>query len=101
MGRLKALMLKESRTQTLIMVGSEEASTCFSAHAFQDEASYDGDISDAEEEDIEMVPDEVADTQIKGSKPAETVSVADKEVPKATDKEDGGQTSKSAGKNPA
>ena len=99
MGRLKALMSKENRTQTLITVGAEEASTCFNAHASQDEASYDDDISD-EEEDIEVVPDEVADTQIKGSKPAETISVADKEVPKATNKEDGSQTSKSAGKNP-
>ena len=51
-GRLKTLMLKENRTQTLIKVAAEEASTCFDAHASQEEASYDGDISDAEEEDI-------------------------------------------------
>ena len=56
-GRLKALMLKENRTQTLIKVG-----------ASQDEASYDGNISDAEEDDIKVVPDEVDDIQI--SKPA-------------------------------
>ena len=31
-GRLKALMSKENRTQTLIKVGAEEASTCFDAH---------------------------------------------------------------------
>ena len=99
MGILKALMSKESRTQTLITVGAEEASTHFNARESPDEASYDGDISDAEEEDIKVVPDEVADTQVRGSKPAETVSIADKEVPKATNKEDGGQTSKSAGKN--
>ena len=92
MGRLKALMSKESRTQTLITFGAEEASTHFDAHASQDEASYDGNISNAEEEDIKVVPDKVVDTQIKGSKPAETVSVADKEVPKATNKKDGGQT---------
>ena len=99
-GRLKALMSKQNRTQTLIKVGAEEASTCFDAHASQNEASYDGDISDAED-DIEVVPDEVDDTQIEGLKPVEAIPIADKEVPKATNKEDGGQTSKSADKNPA
>ena len=92
-GRLKALMLKENSTQTLIKVGAEEASTHFDAHIFQDEASYDGDVSDADEEDIKVVPDEVDDTQIKGSKPVEADTVADKEVPEATNKEDDGQTS--------
>ena len=72
-GRLKALMLKENRTKTLIKVRAEEASTRFNAHASQDKASYDGDISDAEENDIKVVPDEVDDTQIKGSKPVETI----------------------------
>ena len=94
-------MSKENRTQTLIKVGEEEASTHFNAHASQDEASYDGDISDAEEDDIEVVPEEVDDTQIKGSKPVEADTVADKEVPKATNKEHGSQTSKSADKKPA
>ena len=55
-GRLEALMLKENRTLTLIKVGMEEALTRFNAHASQDEASYDGDVSDAED-DIEVVPD--------------------------------------------
>ena len=99
-GRLKALMLKESRTQTLFKVGAEEASTHFDAHISQDEASYDGDISDADEEDIEMVPDKVDDTQIKGSKPVEADTVTD-EVPEATNKEDGSQISKSMDKKPA
>ena len=49
-GRLEALMLKENRTLTLIKVGREEALTCFDAHASQDEASYDGDVSDAEDD---------------------------------------------------
>ena len=65
-GRLKALMLKENRTQTLIKVGAEEASTCFDAHTSQDEASDDGDISDVDEEDIKVVPDKLDYTQIKG-----------------------------------
>ena len=77
-GRLKALMLKENRTQTLIKVGAEEASTGFDAHVSQDEASYHGTVSDADEEDIEVVPDEVNDTQIEGSKPVEANTVADK-----------------------
>ena len=68
-GRLKALMLKDNRTQTLIKVGAEEACTHFNAHVSQDEASYNGNISDADEEDIEVVPDNVDDTHIKGSKP--------------------------------
>ena len=48
-----------------------------------------------------MVPDEVDDTQIEGSKPVEADTIADKEVPEATKKEDGGQTSKSTNKKPA
>ena len=99
-GRLKALMLKENRTQTLIKVGAEEASTHFDAHTSQDEASYDGNVSNADEEDIEVVPDEVDDTQIKGFKPAEADTVAGKNAPKATNKEDGGQTLKSTDKKP-
>ena len=99
-GRLKALMPKENRTQALIKVGAEEASTHFDAHTSQDETSYDGDVSDADEEDFEVVPDEVDDTQIEGSKPVEADTVRDKEVPKATNKEDGGQTLKSMDKKP-
>ena len=98
--RLKALMSKENRTPTLIRVGTEEASTRFDVHTSQDEASYNGDVSDADEEDIEVVPDKVDDTQIEGSKPAGADTVADKEVPKATNKEDGSQTSKSTYKKP-
>ena len=44
-GRLEALMLKENRTLTHMKVGTEEASTRFDAHASQDEASYDGNVS--------------------------------------------------------
>ena len=99
-GRLKALMLKENRIQTLIKVGTEEASTHFNAHTSQDEASYDGYISDADEEDIKVVPDGVDDTQIEGSKPAKADTVTDKEVPKVTNKEDDGQTLKSIDKKP-
>ena len=48
-----------------------------------------------------MVPDEVDDTQIKGSKPVEADTVTDKEVPEATNKEGGSQTSKSTDKKQA
>ena len=47
-----------------------------------------------------MVPDEVDDTHIKGLKPGEADTVTDK-VPEATNKKDGGQTSKSMDKKPA
>ena len=48
-------MSKENRTQTLINVGTEEATTRFDIHTSQDEASYHGDISKADEEDVEVV----------------------------------------------
>ena len=99
-GRLKALMLKENRTQTLIKVGAEEVSSHFDTPVSQDEANDDGDISDADEEDIKVVPDEVDDTQIEGSKPVEADTIADKEVPEATNK-DGSQTSKPMDEKPA
>ena len=100
-GRLKALMSKENRTQTLIKVVAEKASTRFNTHASQDEASYNGNISDAEEEDIKVVPGEVDDTQIEGLKPIKAYTIADKEVPEATNEEDGVQTLKSMDKKPA
>ena len=100
-GRLKALTSKENRIQTLIKVGAEEASTHFNAHVSQDEASYDGDMSDADKEDIEVIPDKVDDTQMEGSKPVKADTITDKEVPEATNKKDGGQTSKSMDKKPA
>ena len=100
-GRLKVLMSKENRTQTLIKVGAEEASTCFDAHVSQDEASYNGYISDAAEEDIKVVPDEVDDIQIEDSKPVEADTITDKGVPETTNKENGSQTSKSMDKKPA
>ena len=68
-------MSKENRTQTLIKVGAKEASTRFNTHVSQDEASYNGDVSDADKEDIEVVPDEVDDTQIEGPKPIEADTV--------------------------
>ena len=67
--RLKAVMLKENRTQTLIKVGTQEATTHFNAHTSQDKASYDGDITEVDEEDVEVVPDEEDDAHIEGLKP--------------------------------
>ena len=58
-------MLKEKRTQTLIKVGTKEATTHFDAPTSQDKGSYDGNISKVDEEDIEVVPGEVNDAQIK------------------------------------
>ena len=83
-GRLEALMSKENRALNVIKVGMEEASTYFDVHASQDEASYNGNVLDAEEDDIEVIPDEVDDTQVESSKPVGAVPTADKEVQKAT-----------------
>ena len=92
--RLKALMSKENKTQTLIKVGTDEATTCFNVHTYQNEASYDGDISKVDEEDVEVIPDEVDDAQMEGLKPVGAGTHADNEGQEATNKEDGGQTSK-------
>ena len=98
--RLKALISTEDRTQTLIKVGTEEATTCFNAHTSQDEASYDGDISEADGEDVEVIPDKVDDAQTQGSKLAGADTLPDSEGQEATNKEDDGKTSKHAGKKP-
>ena len=93
-------MSKENRTQTLIKVGTKEATTCFYAHTSQDEASYDGSVSKVDEEDVKVVPNEVDDAQIEGSKPVGADTLADNEVQEVTNKEDGGQTSKPTDKKP-
>ena len=93
-------MLKENRTQTLIKVRTEEATTHFDAPISQDEASYDGDISEVDKEDIEVVPDEVDDGQIEDSKPVEADTLTDNEGQEATNKEDDSQTLKPTDKKP-
>ena len=98
--RLKALMSKENRTQTLIKVRTKEATTCFDAPTSQDEVSYDGDISEVDEEDTEVVPDKENDAQIEGSKPAGADTLTNNEGQEETNKEDDGQTSKLADKKP-
>ena len=57
----------------------EEATTRFNAHTSQDEASYDGNISEVDEEDVEVVPDEVDDAQTEGSKLAGADTLPDNE----------------------
>ena len=98
--RLKALMSKESRTQTLIKAGIEEATKCFDAHTSQDEASYDGDISKVDKEDVEAIPDEVDAEQTEGSKLAGANTFPDNEGQEVTNKGDDGKTSKSTDKKP-
>ena len=97
--RVKALMSKENRTQTLIKVGSKEATTHFDAPS-QDEESYDGDISEVDEEDAQVVPDREEDAQMEGLKPAGADTLEDNEGHEETNKEDDGQTSKPADKKP-
>ena len=96
--RLKALMSKENKIQTLIKVGTEEVTTRFDAHTSQDKASYDGDISEVDGEDVEVIPDKVDDVQMESSKPVGASTPADNEDQEATNKEDGSQTSKPADK---
>ena len=98
--RLKALMSTENRTQTLIKVGTEEATIRFDAHTSQDEASYDGDISKADEEDVEVVLDEVDDAQTEGLKPAGVDTLPHNEGQEATNKEDDGRTPQHTDKKP-
>ena len=92
-------MSKENRTQTLIKVRTEEATTSFDAPTSQDEASYNGDISEVDEEDVEVVPDKVDDAQIVGSKPVGADTLTDNEGQEVANKDDG-QTSKPAEKKP-
>ena len=80
LGRLEALMSKENRTLTLLKVGTEEASTRFDAPASQDKASYNGDVLDVGEDDIEVIQDEVDDALAKSSGPAKVVSAVAREV---------------------
>ena len=68
--RVKALMSKENRAHTLITVGVEEAATHFDAPTSQDRESYDGDVSEVDEEDAEVIPDEEDNTQVKALKSA-------------------------------
>ena len=98
--RVKALMSKENRTQTLIEVGTEEAATCFDAPTPQDKESYDGNISEVDEEDTEVVPDEEDDAQMEGLKPAGAKTLTENESQEGTNKEDDGQTLKPADKKP-
>ena len=86
-------MFKKNRTQTLIKVGTQEATTCFNAHTSLDKASYDGNISKVDEEDVEVVPDEVDNVQIEGSKPAGADTLSDNKRQEVTNKEDDGKTS--------
>ena len=68
-GRPEALMSKENRTLTLLKVGTEETSTRFDVPASQGEASYNGDVSDVGEDDIEVIPDKVDDAPAISSGP--------------------------------
>ena len=47
--------------------------SCFDVPASQYEARYDGDTSDAEEDDIEVAPDEVNNAQAESLKPVGVV----------------------------
>ena len=93
-------MSKENRTQTLIKVGMEETTTHFDAHTSQDEESYDGDIFEADEEDVKVVPDEVDDAQTEGPKLAGADTFPNNEGQEAANKEDDGKILKPTDKKP-
>ena len=78
----------------------EEATKRFNAHTSQDEASYDGDISKADKEDVEVVPDKVDDAQTEGLKPAGADTLPENEGQEATNKEDDDRTSHHTDKKP-
>ena len=98
--RVKALMSKENRTQTLIKVWVEEAATHYDMPTSQDEDSYDDDDVSGEDEDAEVVPDEEDSTQIETSKLTENKTLQDDEGQEETNKEDDDQTAKSGDKKP-
>ena len=70
-------MLKENRTLFLLKFGTEEDYTHFNVPAFQDEASYGGDVSDVGEDDIKVILD---DTLAKSSGPVKAISAVAREV---------------------
>ena len=93
-------MSKENRTHTLITTGTEEAATHFNATTSQDAESYDSDVSEVDEEDAEVVPDEEDDTQIETSKSAGDDMLPDNEGQEGANKEDGDQTAKPVDRKP-
>ena len=93
-------MSKENRAYTLITIGTKETATHFDATTSQDEESYDGDVSEVDEEDAEVVPDEEDNTQIKTLKSAGDNPLPDNEGQEGTNKEDGDKTAKPVDKKP-
>ena len=73
-------MSKKNRTLTLLKVGTKEVSSHFDVPASQDEASYDGDVLDAGEDDIKVILDEVDDALAESSGPAKAISTVARKV---------------------
>ena len=63
-------------------VGTKEASTRFDVPASQDKPSYDGNVSDEEEDDIKVIPDEVDEALAKSSGPVKAISAVARKVKK-------------------
>ena len=98
--RVKSLISKESRVQTLITIGTEEAATCFDATTSQDEESYDGDVSKIDKEDAQVNPDEANNVQIETLKSAGDDTLPDNEDQEVTNEGNGNQIAKSCDKKP-
>ena len=84
----------------MITIGTKGAATHFNATTSQDEEIYDGDVSEVDEEDAKVIPDEEDDAQIETSKSAGDDMLPDNEGQDGTNKEDGDQTAKSGDKKP-
>ena len=96
--KVKSVISKESRVQTLITVGTEEAATHFDAITSQDKESYDGDVSKVDKEDTEVVLDKADNVSLETSKPAGNNTLQDNEGQDETNKEGDDQAVKSGGK---
>ena len=68
------------------MDGTEEAATHFDATTSQDEESYDSDVSEVDEEDAQVIPDEADDVQIEALKSAGDDTLPDNKGQEATNK---------------
>ena len=94
-------MSKESQVQNLVTIGTEEAATHFDATASQDKESYDGDVSEENEEDAQVISDKAYGVLIKTLKSAGADTLPDNEGQEANNEGDRDQTAKPKGKKPA
>ena len=91
--------MKKNKAQILLQTGVEEAADCFDATTSQGEGSYDGGISEGDE-DAEVIPDEPGEAEKEHSKLAAKEQLDIANQVKANKKHDD-QTTESIDKKPA